>query len=104
MDICGNVSCVQSCVNAVVSTPDHAHRGLPLCAPGCVSRCGILKATVQLFACRKAIPLNKNEGVYVRNLISGQVRCEMGPQAYLLQAHEQLYKKDLTPLVEEILK
>ena len=53
---------------------------------------------------RKAIPLNKNEGVYVRDLISGQVRCEMGPQAYLLKAHEQLYKKDLTNLVEEILK
>lgn len=75
---------------------------------GSVSRCARLRSVhMQPFTsnvCRKAIPLNKNEGVYVRNLISGQVRCEMGPQAYLLQAHEQLYKKDLTPLVEEILK
>ena len=69
-----------------------------------MSVAAIHTATVQFYNCRKAIPLNKNEGVYVRNLISGQVRCEMGPQAYLLQAHEQLYKKDLTPLVEEILK
>jgi major vault protein len=59
---------------------------------------------VQVEETRKAIPLNKNEGVYVRDLNTGQVRCEMGPQAYLLKANEELYKKDLTPLVEEILK
>lgn len=28
----------------------------------------------------------------------------MGPQAYLLQANEELYEKDLTPLVEDLLK
>ena len=28
----------------------------------------------------------------------------MGPQAYLLQAFEELYEKPLTPLVEEILR
>ena len=39
----------------------------------------------------------------VRDLITGAVRCEMGPQAYLLKANEQLYKKELTLLVEEIL-
>lgn len=33
-----------------------------------------------------------------------QVRMVMGPQAYLLQANEELYEKDLTPLVEDLLK
>jgi major vault protein len=53
---------------------------------------------------RKAIPLNENEGIYVRNIQTGQVRAIMGPQSYLLQAAEELYEKELTPLVEEILK
>ena len=32
------------------------------------------------------------------------MRAVLGPQSYLLQAFEELYKKELTPLVEEILK
>jgi len=54
--------------------------------------------------CRKAISLNDNEGVYVRDVQSGQVRCEHGPQAYMLKANEELYEKALTPLVEDLLK
>lgn len=53
---------------------------------------------------RKAIPLNKNEGIYVRDIQTGQVRSVMGPQSYMLQANEELYQKELTPLVEELLK
>ncbi|XP_019858875.1 PREDICTED: major vault protein [Amphimedon queenslandica] len=53
---------------------------------------------------RKATPLNENEGIYVRNVQSGQVRAILGPQSYLLQAAEELYKKELTPLAEEMLK
>ncbi|XP_019849375.1 PREDICTED: major vault protein-like isoform X3 [Amphimedon queenslandica] len=53
---------------------------------------------------RKATPLNENEGIYVRNVQSGQVRAILGPQSYLLQAAEELYEKELTPLAEEILK
>jgi len=53
---------------------------------------------------RKAIPLNKNEGIYIRDVQSGQVRMVMGPQSYLLRANEELYKKELTPLVEDLLK
>ena len=56
------------------------------------------------FIYRKAIPLNKNEGRYVRDVQTGKVRAVMGPQAYLLQAFEELYEKPLTPLVEEILR
>ena len=50
------------------------------------------------------MPLNKNEGIYVRNVQTGKVRSVMGPQAYLLQAFEELYEKPLPLLVEEILR
>ena len=53
---------------------------------------------------RKSIPLNENEGIYVRNIQSGQVRSVMGPQSYMLQANEELYEKSLTPLVEDLLR
>ena len=53
---------------------------------------------------RRAIPLNENEGIYVRNDQTGQVRAVMGPQAYLLQAFEEPYQKELTPLAEEVLR
>ena len=56
------------------------------------------------FVCRKSIPLNENEGIYVRNIQSGQVRSVMGPQSYMLQANEELYEKSLTPLVEDLLR
>ena len=53
---------------------------------------------------RKAIPLNKNEGVYVQNTQTGEVRSVMGPQSYLLQEHEELFEKELPDDVEEMLK
>ena len=33
-----------------------------------------------------------------------QIRSVMGPQAYLMKANEELYQKNLLPLVEEVLK
>ena len=33
-----------------------------------------------------------------------QVRSVMGPVLYMLEAYEELYSKELEPLVEEILK
>lgn len=53
---------------------------------------------------RKAIPLNENEGLYVRDIPTGQVRSVLGPQAYLLKSNEVSYEKVLIPLVEDILK
>ena len=53
---------------------------------------------------RKSIPLNENEGVYVRDVKSGQVRSVMGPQSYMLQADEELYPKELDPLADDLLK
>ena len=37
-------------------------------------------------------------------VILSQVRAVMGPQAYLLRAYEELWEKDLTDDVENILK
>ena len=54
--------------------------------------------------CRKSVPLNENEGIYVRDIQSGQVRSVMGPQSYMIQANEELYEKQLTALVEDLLK
>ncbi|XP_071792973.1 major vault protein-like [Asterias amurensis] len=53
---------------------------------------------------RQAIPLDDLEGIYVRNLKTGKVRAVMGPDSYLLTADEQLWEKDLPPLVVKILQ
>jgi major vault protein len=59
---------------------------------------------VKVITKRKATPLNKNEGLYVRDTTSGQVRSVMGPQSYLLKAYEELWEKELPDNVELILK
>ena len=33
-----------------------------------------------------------------------QVRAEMGPQSYMLKAYEELWEKEMTPVMEELLK
>lgn len=53
---------------------------------------------------RKSIPLNENEGLYVRDIQSGKVRSILGPQSYMLQANEELYSKELEPLTDDLLK
>ncbi|XP_077992028.1 major vault protein-like isoform X2 [Glandiceps talaboti] len=53
---------------------------------------------------RNAIPLAHNEGIYVRNLRSGEVRAVMGPQSYLLQEYEELSNKELSALTETLLR
>lgn len=51
---------------------------------------------------RKAIPLDANEGIYVRNIETGEVRKEIG-KTYLLEANETLWEKLLPPEVEVLL-
>ncbi|XP_071485231.1 major vault protein-like [Diadema antillarum] len=53
---------------------------------------------------RKAIPLGENEGIYVRNLQTGDVNMVLGPRSYLLNEHEMLWEKELDPLVLSILR
>eukprot|EP00053_Salpingoeca_punica_P012941 m.116286 g.116286 ORF g.116286 m.116286 type:complete len:850 (-) comp16069_c0_seq1:242-2791(-) len=52
---------------------------------------------------RKSLKLAQFEGVYVRNITTGDIRSVMGPQSYLLTAEEELWKKPLQPMLEELL-
>lgn len=51
---------------------------------------------------RHAIPLDENEGIYVRDIRSGKVRSVIG-QTYMLSPNEELWKKELLGAVEELL-
>jgi len=51
---------------------------------------------------RKRIPLDENEGIYIRDIQTGEVRMETG-KTYLLQAHEELWEKELPEVVEQLL-
>jgi len=51
---------------------------------------------------RKSIPLDENEGIYVRDIKSGKVRSVTG-ESYMLKPNEELWKKELPKVVEELL-
>ena len=51
---------------------------------------------------RKSFPLDKNEGIYVRDKKTGEVKMIRG-QTYMLSAHEELWKKDLGDIVEKLI-
>jgi major vault protein len=51
---------------------------------------------------RKSIPLDENEGIYVRDIKTGKVRSITG-EAYMLKPNEELWKKDLPKIVEDLL-
>eukprot|EP00741_Cyanophora_paradoxa_P023322 tig00000254_g22529.t1 len=51
---------------------------------------------------RREIALGNNEGVYVRDLKSGEVRAVIG-KSYMLTANEELWEKELPPAVEDLL-
>jgi major vault protein len=57
---------------------------------------------VEFIEKRKAIPLDENEGIYVRDIKSGKVRSVTG-QSYMLKPNEELWKKDLPKIVEDLL-
>lgn len=57
---------------------------------------------VEIIDRRKAIPLDENEGVYVRDTKTGKVRSVTG-QSYMLEPYEELWQKDLPRAVEELL-
>jgi major vault protein len=58
---------------------------------------------VEVLELRRAIPLDKNEGLYVRDVQTGELRLVRGPQAYLLNPYEELWEKELPPVVEDLL-
>ncbi|CAH8828588.1 unnamed protein product [Trichobilharzia szidati] len=57
---------------------------------------------VEVIGRRKIIPLDFNEGVYVRNMQTGQVRAVIG-HAYMLNQDEELWEKKLQPDVVQLL-
>lgn len=58
---------------------------------------------VEIVEKRKAIPLDENEGIYVRDIKSGEVKSVLGAQSYLLKPNEELWYKELPKAVEELL-
>ncbi len=56
----------------------------------------------EVVARRKAIPLGENEGVYVRDLRSGQVRAVVGG-AYMLREDEELWSKTVPSEMEGLI-
>jgi len=57
---------------------------------------------VEVVETRRSIPLDENEGIYVRDTKTGTVSAISG-QTYLLQAHEELWEKPLPDEVEKLL-
>lgn len=49
---------------------------------------------------RRRLILGPGEGVYVRNILTGDVRAVVGV-SYMLEAYEELWQKELSPIVEE---
>jgi len=57
---------------------------------------------VEVLEKRRAIPLDENEGIYVRNVKTGRVRTVTG-EAYMLKPQEQLWEKEVGEVVEQLL-
>ncbi|KAK0042287.1 major vault 1 [Biomphalaria pfeifferi] len=51
---------------------------------------------------RRAIPLDENEGIYVRDVKSGKVRAVIG-STYMIKEDEELWEKDLPETVETLI-
>ena len=56
---------------------------------------------VEIIERRKTIPLDENEGVYVRDTITGEIKAEIG-KSYMLKPQEVLFSLELPPVVETL--
>ena len=56
---------------------------------------------VEILERRKRIPLDENEGIYIRDTKTGEVRAETG-KSYMLAPQEVLFQLNLPPDVEEL--
>ncbi|XP_037545093.1 major vault protein [Nematolebias whitei] len=59
-------------------------------------------ASVEVVLKQHAIPLDENEGIYVRDIKTGKVRAVIG-HTYMLNQDEELWEKELPPNVETLL-
>jgi len=57
---------------------------------------------IEIVQRRTAIPLDANEGIYVRDIKTGKVRAVTG-ESYMLKPNEELWKKELPKVVEDLL-
>jgi major vault protein len=57
---------------------------------------------VEVVEKRRVIPLDENEGVYVRDIKTGRVRSHRG-ESYMLRSNEELWEKELPAVVEDLL-
>jgi major vault protein len=57
---------------------------------------------VEILETRNTIPLDQNEGIYIRDIKTGKVRAHIG-SSYMLQSNEEKWDKDLPSVVEEVL-
>jgi major vault protein len=57
---------------------------------------------VEIIQKRTAIPLDQNEGIYVRNITTGKVSMIVG-QCYRLEPNEELWQKELPKAIEDLL-
>jgi major vault protein len=62
----------------------------------------VIPVQVTKVAKRSAIPLDQNEGIYVRDTTTGKVYTITG-QTYMLKTHEELFHKAIPTVVEELL-
>ncbi|XP_061081262.1 major vault protein-like [Conger conger] len=60
-------------------------------------------ASVEVLLRREAIPLDENEGIYVRDMKTGKVRAVIG-HTYMLTQDEELWEKELPQNVELLLQ
>lgn len=58
---------------------------------------------VKILEKRAAIPLHKNEGIYIRDEKTGEIRAQIG-STYMLKAHESLWEKELPEEYEQLLQ
>ncbi|XP_074552052.1 major vault protein [Halichoeres trimaculatus] len=59
-------------------------------------------AAVEVMLKRQAIPLDENEGIYVRDIKTGKVRAVIG-HTYMLTQDEELWQKELPANVETLI-
>ena len=56
---------------------------------------------IEILERRKRIPLDENEGIYVRDTRTGEVKAHSG-KSYMLRPEEVLFQLELPPIVEEL--
>jgi len=63
----------------------------------------VIPTEVTKVTTRTAMPLDKNEGVYIRDTTTGKVYTVTG-QTYMLKVNEELFNKSLPAVVEDLLQ